>query len=97
MNIQCNFRLNGIKGVNFLSDRNRLRTSLCVHVAIVLTAMLSHDFTLDGMLNGIMIPNQTYSWTNLSSSDNFRAIKLSSILRKLLVIILIQGEDMLYE
>jgi hypothetical protein len=70
--------------------------SLSVHVSILFTAMLRHGLTPDGMLSGTMIPIPKGQWANLSSSDNFRAITLSSILCKLLdVIILIKEEHTL--
>ncbi len=58
--------------------------------------MLRHGLTPDGMLTGTMIPIQKGRWARFSTSDNFRAITLSSILCKLLdVVILIKEKGSL--
>ncbi len=55
--------------------------------------MLRHGLTPDGMLTGTMIPIPQCRWANLSIYDNVRAITLSSILSKLLdVVILSKGK-----
>ncbi len=64
--------------------------SLGAHIAIWFTAMLRHGLTLDGMLIGFPIPNGR--WANLSTSDNFRAITLSSILCKMLDVVILTKE-----
>ncbi len=58
---------------------------LNVHIAISITMMLRQDLSPDGMLHGTMVPIPQGRWANVSSSDNFRAITLSSILCKLLI------------
>ncbi len=58
--------------------------------------MLSQDTSPDAMLLGTMVPLPKVRWANLSSSDNFRAITLSSAFGKLLdFIILIKDENSL--
>ncbi len=56
--------------------------------------MLRHGLSPDGMLHGTMVPIPKGMWANLSSSDNFRAITLCSILCKLLdVIVMTKTKD----
>ncbi len=64
-----------------------------VHLSLLFTTMLRHSLTPDGMLNGTMVPIPKRRWTNLSSSDNFRAITLSSIFCKLLDVIILTKEE----
>ncbi len=64
-----------------------------VHLSLLFTTMLRHGLTPDGILNGTMVPIQKGRWANLSSSDNFRAITLSSILCKLLDVIILTKEE----
>ncbi len=66
--------------------------SLSVHITILFTAMLRHVLTQDGMLTCTMIPIPKGRWANLSTSDHFRAITLSSILCKLLDVIILTKE-----
>ncbi len=54
--------------------------------------MLRHGLSLDGMLHGTIVPIPKGRWANVSSSDNFRAITLSSILCKLLDFIVMTKE-----
>ncbi len=63
--------------------------SLSVYIAILFTAMLRHVLTPDGMLTSTMIPIPKGRWANLSTSGNFRAITLSSILCKLLDVVIL--------
>ncbi len=65
---------------------------LNVQNAIIFTMMLRHGLSPDGMLRGTMVPIPKGRWANLSSSDNFRAITLSSILYKLLDVIVMTKE-----
>ncbi len=65
---------------------------LNVHIAILFTMMLRHGLSPDGMLHSTMVPTPNGRWANLSSSDNFRAITLSSILCKLLDVIVMTNE-----
>ncbi len=58
-----------------------------VHIAILFTMMLGHGLSPDGMLHGTMVTIPKGRLAYLSSSDNFRAITLSSILCKLLDVI----------
>ncbi len=55
--------------------------------------MLRHGLIPDGMLNGTMVPIPKGRWANLSSSDIFRAITLTSILCKLLDVIILTKEE----
>ncbi len=63
-----------------------------VHIAILFTMMLRHGLSADGKLHGLMVPIPKGRWSNLSSSDNFRAITVSSILCKLLDVIVMTNE-----
>ncbi len=55
--------------------------------------MLRHVSSPDGMLLGTMIPLPKSKWINLSYSDNYRAITLSSIFGKLLDFIILNNEE----
>ncbi len=67
--------------------------SLSIHLAILFTMMLRHGLSPDGMLFGTMVPIPKGWWANLSNSDNFRAITLSSILCKNLDIVILTKES----
>ncbi len=62
--------------------------SLSVHIAILFTTVLRHGLTPDGMFTDTMILIPKGTCANLSTSDNFRTITQSSILCKLLDVIL---------
>ncbi len=67
---------------------------LTCYLALLITAMLHHGTSPDSMLFGTIVPLPKGRWANLSSSDNVRAITLSSIFGKLLdFIILIKEEN----
>ena len=67
---------------------------LSVYIGLLFTAMLRHGMTPDGMLTGTMVPIPKGRWANLNSSDNFRAITLSSLFGKILdTIILCKVKD----
>ncbi len=66
--------------------------SLSIHIAILFTALLRHGLTPDGILTGTMISIPKGRWANLSTSDNCRAIPLSSILCKLLDVVILTKE-----
>ncbi len=77
------------------------RSSHCSHrthsiiandVIAMFITMLKHGLTPDGMLNGTMVPIPKGRWANMSSSDNFMAITLSSILCKPLDVIILTKE-----
>ncbi len=55
--------------------------------------MLRHGLTPDGMLYGTMVPIPKGRWANLSLSDNFKVIAISSILCKLLDVIILTKEE----
>ncbi len=57
---------------------------LTCYLALLFTPMLSYGTSPDGMLFGTMVPLPKGRWANLSSSNNFRTITLSSIFGKLL-------------
>ncbi len=65
---------------------------LNVQIAILFTMMLRHVLSPDGILHGTMVPISNGRCANLSSSDNFRAINLRSILCKLLDFIVMTKE-----
>ncbi len=66
--------------------------SLSVHIVILFTPMLRHGLTLDGMLISTMISIPKGRWSNLSISENVRAITLSSIQFKLLDVVILSKE-----
>ncbi len=66
---------------------------MSVHIAILFTMMLRHGLLPDGMLFGTMVPISKGRLANLSNSDNFRAITLSSILCKILDIVILTKES----
>ncbi len=67
---------------------------LTCYLALLFTAMLRHGTSPHGMLMGTMVPLPKDRWANLSSSDTFKAITISSIFGKLLdFIILIKEEN----
>ncbi len=70
-----------------------LTNSLCVHLAILFTMMLRHGLSPDSMLFGTMVPIPKGRWANLSNSDNFRTITLSSILCKILDVVILTKES----
>ncbi len=64
-----------------------------VYLSRLFTTMLRHGLTPDGMLNDTMVPMPKGRCANLSSSDNFRVITISSILCKLLDVIILTKEE----
>jgi hypothetical protein len=66
---------------------------LACYLALLFNCMLSHGLSPDGMLLGTMIPLPKGRWANLSDSDNFRTITLSSIFGKLLDFIVLNKEE----
>ena len=63
------------------------------HLSFLLTSMIWHGQSPDGMVIGTMVPMPKGKWTNSCLSDNYRAITLSSIIGKLLDIIIMNRED----
>ncbi len=57
---------------------------MSVHIAMLFTARLKHGLTPNDMLSGTMIRIPKGRWAHLSTTDNIRAITLSSILYKVL-------------
>ena len=55
--------------------------------------MLRHGLSPEGILCGTMVPIPKGKWTNPCLSDNYRAITLSSILGKLLDLIIMNKEE----
>ena len=55
--------------------------------------MLRHGTSPEGMVLGTMVPIPKGRWANLTNSDNFRAITLSSILGKLFDYIVLVKEE----
>ena len=66
---------------------------LHVHLSFLLSSMVSHGLSLDDMLWSTMVPVPKGKWKNLSSSSNYRAIALSSIVGKLLDLIILEKEE----
>ena len=54
--------------------------------------MLRHGSIPDGILLGTMVPIPKGRWTNLNSSENFRAITLSSTFGELIDLITLEKE-----
>ncbi len=67
-----------------LSDHIRHASDKLTCYPALLFTMYRHATLPDGMLLVTMVPLPKGRWANLSSSDNFRAITLSSIFGKLL-------------
>ncbi len=65
---------------------------LNVHIANLLTMVLRHGLSPDGMLHSTMVPIPKRRWANLSSSDNFKAITLSNSFCKLLDVLVMTKE-----
>ena len=55
--------------------------------------VLRHGLAPEAMLVGVMVPIPKGRWSNLCISDNFRAITLSSIIGKLLDIVIMTKEE----
>ena len=66
---------------------------LNVHLSYLLTSMIWHGQSPGGMIIGTMVPMPKGKWTNSCLSDNYRAITLSSIIGKLLDIIIMSREE----
>ena len=66
---------------------------LHMHISSLLTSMIWHGQSPDGMIIGTMVPMPKGKWTNSCLSDNYRAITLSSIIGKLLDIIIMNREE----
>ena len=65
---------------------------LCTYLSLLFTAMLRHGSIPDGIFLGTMVPIPKGRWTNLNSSENFRAITLSSTFGKLIDLITLEKE-----
>ena len=63
------------------------------YLALLFTMMLLHGMSPTAMLKGTMVPIPKGRWANMTMSDNFRAITLSSILCKLLDMIILIKEE----
>ncbi len=66
---------------------------LKVYLSLLFTSMLPNGISPEGMLNGTMVPIPKGRWANLTISDNFRAITLSSIFGKLIDMIVMNKEN----
>ena len=62
---------------------------LSIHIALLITAMLSHGFSPSLLTVSTIIPIPKGNQVNLSESANYRAITLSSILCKIIDLIVI--------
>ncbi len=65
---------------------------LDVYISLLFTTMLRHSMSPNSMVLGTMVPIPKGKWANLTCSDNFRAITLSSILGKILDYIVLDKE-----
>ena len=61
------------------------------HLALLFTIMVRHGFSPEGMLIGTMVPIPKGRW-NLSNSNNYRAITISSLLGKILDHLILEKE-----
>ena len=66
---------------------------LHIHLSFLLSSIVVHGLSPDDMLWSTMVPVPKGKWKNLTSSSNYRAIALSSIVGKLLDIIILQKEE----
>ncbi len=66
---------------------------LKVFLSLLFTPILCHGISPEGMQNRTMIPIPKGRWSNLITSDTFRAITLSSIFSKLIDIIVMNKEN----
>ena len=62
------------------------------HIALLFSMMLRHGYSPHGMLVGTMIPLPKGRFNDVSNSKNFRAITISSLLDKVLDIIILIKE-----
>ena len=62
-------------------------------LSILFTMMLRHGLAPDGMLVGTMVPIPKGRWSNLNVSANYRAITLSSIVGKILDMVILIREE----
>ena len=94
----CRLRNNkndGNKGLT--SDHVKSAGSvLCTHIALLLSGVLVHGFVPEDMLISIVTPIPKGKNTNVTDSANYRGIALSSVLGKILdLIVLSRYEDLL--
>ena len=71
----------GLFSDHFVKSTTR---KLYVFLSILFTQFLCHDFSLDSMILGTIVPIPKDEKECLCSSSNYRAIALSSILSKVL-------------
>uniref|UniRef100_A0A0P4VXS2 Reverse transcriptase domain-containing protein n=1 Tax=Scylla olivacea TaxID=85551 RepID=A0A0P4VXS2_SCYOL len=62
------------------------------HLSVLFSAMLRHGFSPHSMMKGVMIPLPKGRWANLNTSENYRAITLSSLMSKILDNIVLMRE-----
>ena len=62
---------------------------LCVYLSLLFTGMLRHGYIPNAMLISTMVPIPKNQKKSLNSSENYRAISLSSILGKLVDLIIL--------
>ena len=67
--------------------------SLFVLLSLIFNSMLVHGVAPDSMLLGTMVPIPKNKRQSLSNSDNYRSIALSSIIGKILDIIILMKEE----
>ena len=76
------------------SDNLIFSSDICHgHLSLLFTMMLKHGFSPMGMLIGTMVPIPKGRYTDLANSKNFRAITISSLLGKLLDLIVLSKEE----
>ena len=55
--------------------------------------MIRHGITPEGMSTGTIVPIPKGRWANLASSSNYRAITISSLLGKVIDLIILEKES----
>ena len=66
---------------------------LNVYLSLLLTAMIAHGNSPDGMMWSTLAPTPKGKWKDSGSSANYRAIALSSIFGKILDVIVMEKEE----
>ena len=55
------------------------------HLSVLFSSMLRHGFSPQGILKGVMVLLPKGRWANLNSSENYRAITLSSLISNIIL------------
>ncbi len=54
------------------------------HLSVLFSSILTHSVSPQGMMKGVVVPLPKSRWVKLNSSENFKAITLSSLMSKVL-------------